>query len=148
MVGGRAGRVRELTRSFRPKFKMVWHHFSAYSSVLYSPSLLESSFSSVRGTVAKCFRSVQFSLPSSCHEVFRKDAGPESEPPVPAHFGRSVAVGTFCSEPEPEPSKKVSTPAPKERKNLKKENAKCETRKRRIHHLYCSVPPIPTDWRA
>ena len=60
-----------------------------------------------------CLRSVQFTqfisqtFPQGC------GAGAEPGPTEPAHFGRScsLSLGTFCSEPEPEPSKKVSAQA-------------------------------------
>ena len=142
----RAGRVRELARSFRSEFKLFGIRSIQFSSIGTSlsgkfvqfraagpsASVQFAQFSSVHKLFRPWFprkvrsarfgaqwpsASVQFSSLSSFHELFRRDVQPKSDRHISAGAG---AVGTFCSELEPEPSKKVSVPAPKERKNHEK----------------------------
>ena len=56
-AGIRAGRVRELAKSSRSTFKMVWRQFSKFISLLTSLSAKFVQFSSGHG--AKCLRSVR-----------------------------------------------------------------------------------------
>ena len=111
-----AARVRELTRSSRPKFKKVWQQFS---TVQFPSHQLDWKVRSVQFGAWWPSASVQF---SSVHSVrftnFSSGMRSRSLSRRSRHISTGAgAVGTFCFEQEPEQSKKVSAPAPKERKN-------------------------------
>ena len=119
-VTTRAGRVRELTSSSRSKFKMALHQFS--SIVQFPSHQSDWKVRSVQFGARWPSASVQFGSIHSVHFTnFSAGVRGQSRSRSRRHISVGAeAVGTFFSEPEPNRLKKVSTPAPNERKIIKK----------------------------